>query len=130
MTKFYTNAVVLMMIAVTASVLFSAFIGNSVENEGLMKASFIFGTALAGGLLSVAITFAGKAKINNPEHKWANPVDANVLIAVTGALVTLASLIIFVQVEVFTDMVAEGIAGSIAGSVVGVITAFAKKDGD
>ena len=125
MTKIYTNAMALIVMSVIASFCFSAFVGDS-GHIGLAKSAFIFGTALSGGLLSVAITFATNAKIKDEGR--ASKVDFNALLSVFGALITLSALLLFIDISVFSDMVAEGIAGGIAGSVSGVITAYAKKD--
>ena len=125
MTKIYTNAMAIIVMAVIASICFSGFVGGN-ENVSLAKAAFIFGTALAGGLFSVAVTFATNAKV--ADEGIASKADYNALVSVLGGLITLASLVMFIDIGVFSDMVAEGIAGGIAGSVSGVITAYAKKD--
>ena len=74
----------------------------------------------------MAVTFATNAKV--ADEGIASKADYNALVSVLGGLVTLASLVMFIDIGVFSDMVAEGIAGGIAGSVSGVITAYAKKD--
>lgn len=122
MTKIYTNAMAIILMAVFASIAFSLFAGSGSNAE----AAFIFGTALSGGLLSVAITFATNAKV--ADEGWASKADLNALTSVLGALLVLAALVWFIDTDTFTDVVAKGIAGSIAGSVSGVITAYAKKD--
>lgn len=122
MTKIYTNAMALIAMSVIASICFSLLAGTG----DLAEAAFIFGTALSGGLLSVAITFASNAKVKDEGR--ASKVDFNALTAVLGGLITLTALVISIDTTAFENMVFKGIVGGTAGSVSGVITAYAKKD--
>ena len=126
MTKLYANAVLLVLLAAVASVLFAGLAGNS-EYAHLQKAAFIFGTALAGGFLSAGMTFVTRQ--TGDGRRW-TLLNLNVLTSVASALCVLGGLVALLDVSIFTDMVAEGVAGSIAGSVSGIIMAFAKADND
>ena len=154
--RIYSNAVLLIILAAATSVVFSAAVGYG-AHAGLQKAAFIFGTTLAGGFFSVAMTFATKGRApaeSLPEIPTDDPADGevldgevsvltvapaadaetwsrldlNVLVSAAAAITVLAGLITYVDVTVFTDMVAEGLAGGFAGSIAGIITTFAKRD--
>ena len=126
MTKIYTNALLLSLLATLGALSFAAAAGGG--DGALQKAAFIFGMALAGGFLSVGMTFAGRPLVNG--RRRFSPLNCNVLLSVLAALVTLGGLVALLEVSVYTDMVAEGIASSVAGSIAGIIMAFAKADDD
>lgn len=126
MRKLYTNAIFLLVAAMTAAAAFAAVGG---ANPAFAQASLIFGTTLAGGALSVGMVFASrKSQASFQIAPWLTPIDLNVAAAVLVALSILGSLVSSLPVEVFVDAAAEGIVGGVAGSIAGILMAFAKKD--
>ena len=125
MTKIYTNALHIMVIATIASILYSFVVGDG-EHPGFIKAAFMFGTILSGGWLSIAMVFTGRMLADsNPR---ASLLDLNVLTSVVCALAAPAGLLLFLDTSIFVDAAIEGVSSSLAGGIVGIAMAFAKKD--
>ena len=126
MSKLYTNAVFLIMLVVAASMVFS-----TLGPQGLDKAAFIFGSAVATGLIPVAMVFANRAYVKTVEgvkgfFSFSNP-DFNVMIAILGVFCVIGGMIAGLDLATFQDMVFEGIAGGTAAGVMGITMIFAKK---
>ena len=122
-SKIYTNAVVLMLLATVCSVVFT----TNAAKWGLEKTSFIFAATLAGGFLSVGMTFASKELLNG---RTFTPLNLNVLIAVATGFLTIGTVFLYLPTSVYLDLVAEGLVSGLGGTAVGIIMAFAKKDGE
>lgn len=123
MARIYTNAIVLMLLATASSVIFTM---NATAWD-LQKTAFIFAATLAGGFLSVGMTFASK-ELAVGSH--VTPLNLNVLVAVGTGFLTIGAVFLYLPASVFLDLVAEGMVSGLAGTAVGIIMAFAKKDRD
>ena len=123
LAKVYTNAVVLMLLACISSVAFT----SHATAWGLDKTAFLFAATLAGGFLSVGMTFATK-ELGNGRN--ITPLNLNVLVAVGTGFLTIGAVFLYLPTTVFLDLVAEGMVSGLGGTVVGIIMAFAKKDSD
>ena len=124
LARVYTNAVVLMLFATACSVMFTM---NATAWD-LQKTAFIFASTLAGGFLSVGMTFASKELAVGSRH--ITPLNLNVLLAVGTGFLTIGAVFLYLPASVFLDLVAEGMVSGLAGTSVGIIMAFAKKDRD
>ena len=126
MSKLYTNAVLLIMLVVAASMVFS-----TLGPEGLDKAAFIFGSAVATGLIPAAMVFANRAYVKTVDGvkgimSFSNP-DFNVMIAILGVFCVIGAMIAGLDLTTFQDMVFEGVAGGTAAGVMSIVMIFAKK---
>ena len=123
LARIYTNAILLMLLATACSISFT----TNAASWGLEKTAFIFAATLAGGFLSVGMTFASKELGNGSK---VTPLNLNVLIAVATGFLTIGTVFLYLPTSVYLDLVAEGLVSGLGGTAVGIIMAFAKKDGD
>ena len=128
-TRVYSNPCVQTIVAVISVALFAMLVSDG-DHDGLKKAAFIYGTSFAGGLLTLGLSFAGQATLEVVRYRSIEftRLEVNTLVAFVGSLLTLASLVVFLDASSFKDMVAEGIASGTAGGALGIMSTFAKKD--